>query len=199
VLTSTGALAVNTSPFTGRSPQDKYIVTDAELKDHIDWGKVNQPLSPVQFNQLYSKALSYMSDKELFLFEGSAGADEEFELPIRIVTEYAWHNLFVRQLFRRSSMAAVRSNKQEFTVIALPGLKADPANDGTRSETFIAISFENRAVLIGGTSYAGEMKKSIFSVMNLLMPFRGVSAHALLGQRRWTGGYRLVLRLIGHR
>jgi phosphoenolpyruvate carboxykinase (ATP) len=174
VLTSTGALAVNTSPFTGRSPQDKYIVTDAELKDHIDWGKVNQPLSPVQFNQLYSKALSYMSDKELFLFEGSAGADEEVELPIRIVTEYAWHNLFVRQLFRRSSMAAVRSNKQEFTVIALPGLKADPANDGTRSETFIAISFENRAVLIGGTSYAGEMKKSIFSVMNLLMPFRGV-------------------------
>ncbi|NOU92580.1 phosphoenolpyruvate carboxykinase (ATP) [Paenibacillus sp. LMG 31456] len=174
VLASSGALQVNTGKYTGRSPRDKFIVQEPPVMDHIDWGAVNQPISELQFERLYQKAQDYMSDKDLFVFDGYAGADSEYRLPIRIVNEYAWHNLFVRQLFVRPTQEELQTHSAEFTVIALPGLKADPEVDGTRSETFICLSFERKLVLIGGTEYAGEMKKSIFSVLNYLLPFRDV-------------------------
>ncbi|TVY07945.1 phosphoenolpyruvate carboxykinase (ATP) [Paenibacillus cremeus] len=174
VLASTKALQVFTGKYTGRSPKDKFIVNEGSIKDQIDWGTINQPISENQFKRLYRKALDYMAEKELFIFDGFAGADENFRMPIRIINEYAWHNLFVHQLFIRPSDEKLLEHKADFTVIALPGLKADPVCDGTNSETFICISFEKRLVLIGGTEYAGEMKKSIFSVLNYLLPSRNV-------------------------
>lgn len=172
-LTSTGALQVFTGRYTGRSPKDKYIVRDAETEHRVDWGTANQPLSPASFERLYEKAMNYMSDKELFVFEGYAGADEAYRLPIRVINEYAWQNLFARQLFIRP-IESEQPRNPEFTVIALPGLRADPSVDGTRTETFICISYTRRVVLIGGTEYAGEIKKSIFSVLNYLLPKQGV-------------------------
>ncbi|MCZ8515733.1 phosphoenolpyruvate carboxykinase (ATP) [Paenibacillus filicis] len=174
VLSSAQAFRATTGKFTGRSPKDKYIVREASVSEHVAWGPVNQPISEAQFDSLYRKALQYMQDRELFVFDGFAGADDEYRLPIRVVNEYAWHNLFVRQLFIRPDAAELAAHRPQFTVYALPGLKADPASDGTQSETFIIISFERQIVLIGGTEYAGEMKKSIFSVLNYLLPMRGV-------------------------
>ncbi|RUS43916.1 phosphoenolpyruvate carboxykinase (ATP) [Cohnella sp. AR92] len=173
-LTSVGALRAATGTFTGRSPKDKYIVREPETAGLIDWGSVNQPISAEHFDRLYTKAIAYMKDRELFQFDGFAGADPAYRLPIRVINEYAWHNLFVRQLFIRPEENEDTSRDPAFTVIALPGLKADPEEDGTRSETFIAVSFERRTVLIGGTQYAGEMKKSIFSVLNYVLPLQGV-------------------------
>ncbi|UHA72498.1 phosphoenolpyruvate carboxykinase (ATP) [Paenibacillus sp. 481] len=173
-LTSAGALQVKTGKFTGRSPKDKFIVRDSHTTNHVAWGAVNQALTPEQFDSLYDKMMNYMENRKLFVFDGYAGADHDYRLPIRIINEYAWQNLFVHQLFIRPTAAELQSHEAEFTVIAMPGLKADPAIDGTNSETFIAISFEKKTVLIGGTHYAGEMKKSIFSVLNYLLPFRGV-------------------------
>lgn len=173
-LSSAGALQVLTGKYTGRSPKDKFIVRESETEDHIAWGGVNQALTPEQFDSLYEKMMNYMEYRRLFVFDGYAGADPDYRLPIRIVNEHAWQSLFVRQLFIRPSAAELQSHEPEFTVLAMPGLKADPFTDGTNSETFIAISFARRTVLIGGTHYAGEMKKSIFSVLNYLLPFRGV-------------------------
>lgn len=174
ILTSSGAFQANTGKYTGRSPKDKFIVKEASVDEHVDWGAVNQAITEAQFEGLYNKAQKYMAERELFVFDGFAGAEESHRLPIRVVNEYAWHNLFVRQLFIRPTAEELKSHKPEFTVLALPGLKADPAVDGTNSETFIVISFEKRVVLIGGTEYAGEMKKSIFSILNYLLPFKGV-------------------------
>lgn len=174
VLASSGALRALTGKYTGRSPKDKFVVQEPSVMDHIAWGAVNQPISQLQFERLYQKAQKYMAERELFIFDGFAGADSKYRLPIRVINEYAWHNLFVRQLFVRPTKEELQAHQPEFTVIALPGLKADPAVDGTRSETFICVSFEKKVVLIGGTEYAGEMKKSIFTVLNYLLPFQGV-------------------------
>jgi phosphoenolpyruvate carboxykinase (ATP) len=174
MLASTGAFRALTGKYTGRSPKDKFIVDEQTVQEHIAWGNVNQPISEEVFHKLYLKAQLYMQDKELFVFDGYAGADSSYRLPIRVINEYAWHNLFVRQLFVRPSESELAVHTPEFTVIALPGLKADPAHDGTYSEAFICISFEKKTILIGGTEYAGEMKKSIFSILNYLLPFNNV-------------------------
>jgi len=173
-LASNGALSVKTGKFTGRSPKDKYIVDEPSVHEHIAWGAVNQPLRPEQFDRLYRKALAYAKDRELFVFDGFAGNDPAFRMPIRVVNEFAWQNLFARQLFVRPSEEELKELQPQFTVISLPGLKADPKVDGTRSETFIVLSFERRIVLIGGTEYAGEIKKSIFTALNYYLPFRNV-------------------------
>jgi len=173
-LTSTGALRASTGKYTGRSPKDKYIVNEPSVTDHIHWGAVNQPFNEYLFDRIYAKAQAYMENKELFVFDGFAGADAAYRMPIRVINEFAWHNLFVRQLFVRPTEEELLAHEAEFTVIALPGLKADPVQDGTRSEAFIGVSFEKKIVLICGTEYAGEMKKSIFGVLNYMLPFRGV-------------------------
>ncbi|WP_342598675.1 phosphoenolpyruvate carboxykinase (ATP) [Psychrobacillus sp. FSL H8-0483] len=175
VLTSTGAVKAETGKYTGRSPKDKYIVEEAISKDKIDWGSVNQPISSEIFEALYIKVTEYLKEQdELFVFKGFAGADKESRLSIQVINEYAWHNLFAHQLFIRPSSEELASHEADFTVISAPNFKADPAVDGTKSETFIIVSMEKRVVLIGGTEYAGEMKKSIFSIMNYLLPEQNI-------------------------
>ncbi|GLB58592.1 phosphoenolpyruvate carboxykinase (ATP) [Cytobacillus sp. NCCP-133] len=174
-LTSTGAVRATTGKYTGRSPKDKYIVEETSNKDKIDWGNVNQPISEEAFTNLYNKVLNYLKEKEeVFVFKGFAGADNKQRMPIQVINEFAWHNLFAHQLFIRPAEDELLDHESEFTVISAPNFKADPAVDGTKSETFIIISFERRTVLIGGTEYAGEMKKSIFSVMNYVLPENGI-------------------------
>ncbi|MBZ5753765.1 phosphoenolpyruvate carboxykinase (ATP) [Metabacillus rhizolycopersici] len=170
-LTTTGAVSVLTGKYTGRSPKDKFIVNEASTADKIDWGTINQPISQQHFENLYTKVLEYLKEKEeIFIFKGFAGADPSYRLPIQVINEYAWHNLFANQLFIRPT--GIESPKQDaqFTIVSAPTFKANPILDGTNSETFIIVSFEKRIVLIGGTEYAGEMKKSIFSIMNYLLP-----------------------------
>ncbi|GAB7389045.1 phosphoenolpyruvate carboxykinase (ATP) [Bacillaceae bacterium] len=174
ILATNGALSVTTGKYTGRSPKDKYIVDEPSVREKIDWGSVNQPISRENFRRIFDKVLSYLKGRELFVFDGFAGNDPKYRLPIRVINEFAWQNLFAHQLFVRPSRDELNSHEPAFTVIAVPGCKADPQTDGTNSETFIIISFEERVVLIGGTEYAGEMKKSIFSVLNYLLPAQGV-------------------------
>ncbi|AWK47274.1 phosphoenolpyruvate carboxykinase (ATP) [Bacillus velezensis] len=170
-LTSTGAVRATTGAYTGRSPKDKFIVREQSTENQIDWGAVNQPISEEAFEKLYAKVVSYLKQRdELFVFEGFAGADEKYRLPITVVNEFAWHNLFARQLFIRPETDERDTQAQPFTILSAPHFKADPETDGTHSETFIIVSFEKRVILIGGTEYAGEMKKSIFSIMNFLLP-----------------------------
>lgn len=169
-LTSTGAVRATTGKYTGRSPKDKYIVEEDSVKSKIDWVS-NQPISEEVFSNLYTKMLEYLKvQEEVFVFKGFAGADKKYRLPIQVINEYAWHNLFAHQLFIRPNNEELLDHQSQFTVISAPNFKANPAVDGTKSETFIIISFEKRVVLIGGTEYAGEMKKSIFSIMNYLLP-----------------------------
>lgn len=174
ILTKEGALRATTGSFTGRSPKDKYIVNEPTITDKIDWGTVNQAMAPEQFAHILKRLQSYLKEKELFIFDGFAGADSTYRLPIRVINEYAWHNLFVRQLFIRPEKEELANHQPEFTVVCVPHFEIDPEQDGTRSNTLIAISFEHKMVIIAGTEYAGEMKKSIFSVMNHLLPEYGV-------------------------
>lgn len=174
-LTSDGAIVATTGKYTGRSPKDKFIVEEESMKDEISWGKVNRPISEDVFNNLYKKVTDYLAEKEeVFVFKGFAGADKKTQLSIQVVNEYAWHNLFVHQLFIRPTEEELKTHEAQFTIVSAPSFKADPAVDGTNSEAFVLVSFEKRIVLIGGTEYAGEMKKSIFSIMNYLLPKNGV-------------------------
>lgn len=174
-LTANGAIRAITGKYTGRSPKDKFIVKDENTENKVDWGSVNQPIEPDVFLNLYHKVLNHLKKKEeVFYFQGFAGADKKYRLPIEVVNEFAWHNLFSQQLFIRPTEEELQHHHPEFTVISAPTFKADPAVDGTNSETFIIISFEHKVVLIGGTEYAGEIKKSIFTVMNYLLPENGV-------------------------
>ncbi|MBU8905292.1 phosphoenolpyruvate carboxykinase (ATP) [Desertibacillus haloalkaliphilus] len=175
VLTESGALNVETGKYTGRSPKDKFIVDEASVSDKIDWGSVNQPIDKETFSKLYKKVLDHLKEKdEVFVSHAYAGADSSYRLPIQVINEFAWHNLFARQLFIRPTQEELETITPEFTIVSAPEFKADPVVDGTNSETFIMVSFEERIVLIGGTEYAGEMKKSIFSVMNYLLPEQNV-------------------------
>lgn len=173
VLTDKGALNALTGKFTGRSPKDKFIVDEPSVHDKIDWAN-NKPIQIEKFEQLHAEVLAYLENKELYVFDGFAGADRNFRLPIRVVNEFAWHNLFAHQLFIRPTVEELEGHQADFTVIYVPNFKANPEVHGTNSDTFIIISFEQKVVLIGGTEYAGEMKKSIFSVMNMLLPERNV-------------------------
>jgi phosphoenolpyruvate carboxykinase (ATP) len=173
-MAPTGAFVARTDPFTGRTPKDKFTVVEPSTKDHIWWGPVNQPLEPDKFQGLLKKAHAHLQTKELFVFDGFAGADERYRMGVRIITEKAWHNLFARTLFIRPAREELKRHKPEFTVINACELFADPETDGTHTPTFIAVSFEQRTILIGGTHYAGEMKKGIFGVLNYMLPQKGI-------------------------
>lgn len=174
-LTASGALSVDTGKYTGRSPKDKYIVDESPAREKVDWGPVNQPIDKEIFSNLYKKVLAHLQEKdEVYVTRGYAGVDPAYRLPLQVINEYAWHNLFAKQLFIRPTEDELDRHEAEFTIISAPEFKADPEVDGTKSETFIIVSFEERIVLIGGTEYAGEMKKSIFSVMNYLLPEKDV-------------------------
>ncbi len=175
-LASNEALVVSTGKYTGRSPKDKFIVSTPGSKKNVWWGTVNKEISEENFEKLYKKMVAAMNEKELFVADLFAGADKKYQLPIRIVNEYAWHNLFCRDLFIRPTQAEMAEHRPQFTVIDLPSVKADPATDGTASDTFIVLHLEKGIILVGGTEYAGEMKKSIFSTLNYLLPLKGVMA-----------------------
>jgi phosphoenolpyruvate carboxykinase (ATP) len=170
-----GPLVVNTGQHTGRSPNDKFIVREASSEKHIWWGKVNRPFEQENFGKLLEKVLSHLQGKEIYVQDCFAGADPEYRVPIRIITEYAWHSLFARNMFVRPDWETQAAHHvPEFTVINVPDCLADPETDGTNSPTFILMDFGKKLILIGGTSYAGETKKSIFTLLNYLLPLRGV-------------------------
>ncbi|GHU70107.1 phosphoenolpyruvate carboxykinase [ATP] 2 [Clostridia bacterium] len=174
ILSQTGALCVYTGKYTGRSPDDKFIVDEPSSHDQIDWGKVNVPISQAKFDNLYAKITAYLQNREIFVFDGYAGADPDYRINIRVINELASENLFIHQLLLRPSEDELVGFKQDFTIIAAPGFKASPELDGTNSEAAIVVSFEKKLVLVAGSQYAGEIKKSVFSLMNYLMPLRGV-------------------------
>ncbi|MCG3149972.1 MAG: Phosphoenolpyruvate carboxykinase (ATP) [Verrucomicrobiae bacterium] len=174
MLTATGALNAMTGTRTGRSPRDKWVVEQAAIKDQIWWGKVNQPMAEENYLTLRQETLAYLQGRELFVMDGFAGADPRYTLPIRIVTEFAWHNLFVKQLFRRATAAQLATHVPEWTVINACRFQADAKKHKLNSEAFIIVDFQRKTVLIGGSQYAGEMKKSIFSVLNYILPQKGV-------------------------
>src|SRR5580658_6220759 len=171
-LAANGALVATTGARTGRSPRDKFTVDDATTHDTVDWGRVNQPFESAKFDALLERVVAHMRERDLFVQDLYSGADPAYRLPIRVIAEYAWHALFVRQLFVRPDPAELAAHAPEFTVIAAPEFEAVPKRDGTRTGAFILADFTRRIVLIGGTKYAGEMKKSIFGAMNFLLPQR---------------------------
>src|SRR5512146_1199119 len=172
-LASNGALVAYTGR-TGRSPKDKFTITDELTADRVHWGGVNQPFEREKFDVLYDKVVEHLRDRELFVQDLFAGADPQYRLPVRVITEHAWQSLFARQLFIRPTAQELHSYQPEFLVIAAPEFHADPLHDGTNSGAFILVNFTRRMILIGGTAYAGEIKKSIFGVMNFLLPPRDV-------------------------
>lgn len=174
MLTDRGALVVRTGQFTGRSPKDKYIVRDATTENTVAWGSVNQPMSPEHFDNIWERVLGFLMDKEIIVEDLIGGADPDYSLPIRIVTQRAWHALFARQLFIRPLPEDLPDHKPEFTLIFVPDFEVNPKTDGTRSETAIVINFTRKIVLIAGTCYAGEMKKSVFTLLNYLLPEKNV-------------------------
>src|SRR5262245_5491544 len=173
LIAAEGPLVCRTGQHTGRSPNDKFVVRESSSEAQIAWGKVNRPMNAAQFDLLHRDLLSSLTGKELFVLDCYAGADPDFRLPVRVITEYAWHNLFCRNLFM-DDPPAVAPAAPEFTIIDSPSFKADPRRHGTNSDVVIALHFGKRLVLIGGTSYAGEIKKSVFTLLNYLLPLRNV-------------------------
>ncbi|MDD4507594.1 MAG: phosphoenolpyruvate carboxykinase (ATP) [Eubacteriaceae bacterium] len=175
-LSNTGAFVVSTGKYTGRSPDDRFIVDDEVSHDMVEWGKINMPIGEDKFESLYNKMTDYVSKlDDIYVFNGFAGADTQYQLPIRVINEFASQNLFVHNLFidPKTDDEAKKINPG-FTIIAAPGYLCDPAVDGTHSEAAVIISFKRKIVLIAGTRYCGEIKKSIFSVMNGLLPQQDV-------------------------
>jgi phosphoenolpyruvate carboxykinase (ATP) len=174
-IAADGPLICRTGQHTGRSPNDKFIVREPSSEQNVAWGKVNRPIDAEAFDQLQRRMMSFLRGRELFVQDCWAGADPSFHLPIRVVTERAWHSLFARHLFIPEADREKRlDHVPEFTVIDSPSFTAVPATDRTHSEVFILLNFAKKLVLIGGTNYAGEIKKSIFTVMNYLLPLRDV-------------------------
>ncbi len=169
-LTDTGALMADTGKFTGRSPKDRFIVKDAKTEDTVWWGNVNIPISEEHFDQIHQKMIAFLEDKEVFVRDAYAGADKTYRLNLRVINTLAWHNLFCNNMFLRPDRYKLESFDPNFTIICVPEFKADPEVDGTRQENFAIINLTKRIILIGGTAYAGEMKKGIFSVLNYILP-----------------------------
>ena len=173
LIAAAGPLACRTGQHTGRSPNDKFIVREPSSEAEIAWGTVNRPMEPAHFDALHKDLLNSLNGKELFVLDCFAGADPTYRLPVRIINEFAWHNLFCRNLFI-DDPAAAEAAAPQFTIIDSPSFKADPTRHGSNSDVMIALNFAKKLVLITGSSYAGEMKKSIFSVLNFILPLQNV-------------------------
>lgn len=173
-LAANGAFCVETGKYTGRSPKDRFIVDEPGSRHEVDWNDINRPIPEQTFDRLYQKVLDYVQLRDLYVFDGYVGADPKYRFGVRVINEFAWHNLFVHQLFRRPTQAELTNHQADFTVIALPGLQGDPGTEGLNSEAFVLLHLSRRIVLIGGTHYAGEMKKSVFSLLNYVMTKRQV-------------------------
>ncbi|HKC63523.1 MAG TPA: phosphoenolpyruvate carboxykinase [Pyrinomonadaceae bacterium] len=173
VLSKYGSLLVDTGENTGRAAKDKFIVREVSSEAQVWWGEVNKDFPQDKFNALRDRMMAHAKARDLFVQDTFVGADPRYQLPVRVITELAWHSLFARTMFIRKDEDRA-PHKPEFTVINFPSFTADPERDGTRSKTFILMDFGQKLVLIGGTSYAGETKKSVFTLMNYLLPQRGV-------------------------
>ncbi len=173
-LAANGALQVETGKYTGRSPLDRFIVDTPEVNPYIAWGKTNQPMTEDVFWRIYYRLTAYMEEKDLFVFNGYGGSDPNHRLPITVVNQYAWQNLFVKQLFVRASHEELEHHKPEYTLLCVPGFNAFTKVDGTHSEAFVILNLKEKIVIIGGTHYAGEIKKSLFTVLNYLLPEKGI-------------------------
>lgn len=175
ILLDNGALLVNTGKYTGRSAKDKFIVDTEGVHDEIAWGDVNMPVQQDVFNKLLDKAVKYLEDKEIYVFDGFAGASPAYRMHFRVINEMASQNLFIRNLLIRPTHQELKNMKDpDFTIIAVPEMKCDPETDGTVSEAAIIVDYEQRIALVAGTMYAGEIKKAVFSTMNYFMPKLGV-------------------------
>lgn len=175
VLSADGPLVVETGKHTGRSAKDKFFVRDAETENTVWWGKTNVAMTPAQFAALKADFLAAMGAKDkLYVADLFGGSQADHRVNVRVVTEFAWHSLFVRTLLVRPSAAELATFAPEYTIIDLPSFRADPARHGCRSETVVAVNFTEKLILIGGTAYAGEMKKSVFGILNYLLPVKGV-------------------------
>src|SRR5713226_8130308 len=184
ILAANGAFAATTGSHTGRSPKDKFIVSSAENATRIWWGEVNHPMSQENFDAVRSSLSAYLQGRDVYVMDAAAGADPHYRMPIQVITEFAWHNLFARQLFLRSNASDLVSTRPGFTILCVPNFHTDSRVHGTRSEAAIIIDFDERLVLICGTQYAGENEKAIFTFMNFFFaPPRG-GPHALFRQRR---------------
>jgi phosphoenolpyruvate carboxykinase (ATP) len=170
-----GAFLCSTGQFTGRSPKDKFVVRTPAVEDSI-WWENNAPMAPDAFDRLYEDMLAHMKGRDYFVQDLFAGADPEHRLDVRVVTELAWHGLFIRHMLRRPERAELDSFAPEFTIINVPSFKADPARHGCRTETVIALNFDKKVILIANTEYAGENKKSVFTLLNYILPAKGVMA-----------------------
>ena len=174
MFASSGALVTSTGERTGRSPGDRFFVSHGESAKKIDWGSTNQPIEPDIFDKLFDRVRDHLEGRDLFVFDGYVGADPEHQIKLRVITEFAWHSLFARQLFRRPDPSELEGFEPDFVILAAPSYQAVPERDGTNSDAFIGLDLERRKVLIVGTHYAGEIKKSMFTSANYLMPGAGV-------------------------
>jgi phosphoenolpyruvate carboxykinase (ATP) len=165
-----GPLVVRTGHHTGRSPNDKFIVREPSSQDNIWWGDVNRPFEPDRFDRLYARLLAYLQLKDVFVQDCFAGADPQYQIPVRVITESAWHSLFARNMFIQPQPEQYADFVPEFTIINTPRFHAVPSMDGTNSEVYIIVHFGQKVVIIGGSSYAGEIKKSVFTILNYLLP-----------------------------
>jgi phosphoenolpyruvate carboxykinase (ATP) len=174
ILSARGAFCTVTAPYTGRSPGDKFVVREPSSEGRIWWGKVNQPIDDSSYEKLRAKVVAYLNDADRFVVDSFVGADPRYRVPLRVVSEKAWAALFARNMFIVPAPEELSEQRPEFTVLHAPGVRADPATDGTNSEAFVVLHFGRGEVIVGGTSYAGEIKKSMFTVMNYLLPLRDV-------------------------
>jgi phosphoenolpyruvate carboxykinase (ATP) len=197
MLASNGSLAVLTGQITGRSPNDKFIVKDENTGPNVNWGTVNRAMTEERFDRLLAKVQAYVQGRDLFVQDLFGGADPQYGLPFRIVTETAWHNLFGRHLLVRPQPGTASEHGPALTIYFVPGLQADPVDDGTWSETCIAVNFTRGIVLILGTQYAGELKKSVFTYLNYVLPDRGVLPMHCSANTDDTGNVALFFGLSG--
>jgi phosphoenolpyruvate carboxykinase (ATP) len=175
VTAAGGALIAHTGKHTGRSANDKFVVRHVDSENNIWWGTHNRPFDGEKFDGLYERMLGYLQGRDVFVQDVYAGADESYRLPVRFVTEQAWHSMFIRNMFIvPDSLDEYKRFIPDFTVVAASGFKANPSVDSTNSETFIILNLEKKLAIIGNTAYAGEMKKSIFTLLNYLLPLEGV-------------------------
>lgn len=174
-ISSNGPIVVNTGKHTARAANDKYIVREPTTEDNVWWGQYNRPYERTQFEELYSRLLGFLQGRDVFVQDCFGGADPNYQIPVRIITEFAWHSLFARNMFiKPSTTEAYRRHVPEFTVICAPSFQAYPQIDQTNTETFIVINFEQQLCVIGNTGYGGEIKKSIFTLLNYLLPMKGI-------------------------
>ncbi len=192
-----GTVVAYTGKHTGRSPLDRFIVKEPSTESDIHWGKINKPISENDFNSLYRKVMEYLSGKDIFVRDLFVCAHRDFKTPVRVINELAWHNIFVNNLFIRPEDEDLPHKDVGFTVISAPNFRADPEIDDTHSETFILLNLKERIALVGGTHYAGEIKKSVFTSMNFLLPSRDVFPMHCSANRGKKGDVALFFGLSG--